>query len=53
MCLARNIFMPLFKNFAYLEQNFHAMKQLKTIKKHDTGGQYYREVDRIYKMNVL
>lgn len=38
-------------NFAYLEQNFHLMKQIKT-KSHDIGGQYYKRVPGIYKMNV-
>lgn len=31
-CLARNIFLPLFKNFTYLESNFHLIRQLKNIK---------------------
>lgn len=31
-CLARNIFLPLFENFAYLEPNFHLIRQLKNIK---------------------
>lgn len=31
-CLARNIFLLLFENFAYLEQNFHLIRQLKNTK---------------------
>lgn len=30
--LARNIFLPLFENFAYLKQTFYLIRQLKNIK---------------------